>query len=58
MKKILLYILGIVAISFLIPIFFTNVKIQEVITNTAELPSEQQEVIQNNYEYSNYNKIK
>lgn len=58
MKKILLYILGIVAISFLIPIFFTNVKIQEVITNTTELPSEQQEVIQNNYEYSNYNKIK
>ena len=59
MKKIIIYILGIVFVSFLIPIFFTNVKKVEVNSNIVE--NEENIVKQeqgNTYEYKNYNTIK
>lgn len=59
MKKIVIYILGIVLVSFLIPIFFTNVKNTEVISNNVEIQTnetENKQVV--TYEYKNYNTIK
>lgn len=59
MRKIIIYILGIVLVSFLIPIFFTNVKEIEVnsenIENETNIENQEQA---NKYEYKNYNTIK
>ena len=61
MRKTLIFILGIVIISFVIPIFFTDTKLKDVISSVSELPIEtlpKQEQAKIEYEYSNYNTIK
>ena len=71
MRKTLMFILGIIIISFIIPIFFTDAKMQEVISSVTdmngELVSNQEQAIEQKqeqvnapikYEYSKYNTIK
>ena len=59
MKRVIIYILGIVIISFLIPILLTKNKTEPVASvNEEEQVNNQIEVTQNNYEYSAYNTIK
>ena len=58
MKKIIIYILGIVVISFSIPILLTREKIEPVASNNEEQINNEIEVTQNTYEYSSYNTIK
>ncbi len=54
MKRIVLYILIFVFICFLIPIIFTNNRIQ----NVAKEIASNNETIENNYDYKNYQTIK
>ena len=54
MKRIVLYILIFVLICFLIPIIFTNNRIQ----NVAKEIASNNETIENNYDYKNYQTIK
>ena len=63
MKKLIIYVVGIILISFSIPFFFTNVtnvKSQETVSNQVEQNSniENNNIVANNYEYSKYNTIK
>ena len=58
MKKIIIYILGIIIISFLIPILLTKEKVEQVSTSNEEPENNEQQSVQNNYEYSAYNTIK
>lgn len=60
MKKLIIYVVAIILISFSIPFFFTNVKSQEVVSNYVEQNSniENNNIVASNYEYSKYNTIK
>lgn len=55
MRKIFTYILILILITFLIPIIFTKRKTTEI---SAKEDVNKEEVIQNNYDYKNYNTIK
>lgn len=55
MRKIFICILILILITFLIPIIFTKRKTTEIL---AKEDGNKEEVIQNNYDYKNYNTIK
>lgn len=60
MKKLIIYVVAIILISFSIPFFFTNVRSQEAVSNYVEQNSniENNNIVASNYEYSKYNTIK
>lgn len=59
MRKLIIYILAIVILSFLLPIIFTKSQETEVASNSVEQPIQnKEEERKNNYEYSNYNTVK
>ncbi len=56
MKKIIIYMLGIIMLCFLIPILFTNAKIIKIAVNEDNI--EEIEAVTKQYDYSKYNTVK
>ena len=60
MRKIVLYVFGLVILIFVIPVFFTKVTVESssLISEKEQVPVEQSEFVKEEYDYGNYNTIK
>lgn len=60
MKKIVLYVLSLVVLTFVIPVFFTKITVESssLVSSEQHVPVGQSEPVKEKYDYGNYNTIK